>query len=87
MKSSYNNLITYKDLLDGIVFVKNPKTIIEFGILEGLSLNSCIQNSISSCDIKAYDIFEEFNGNGANREQLLERFSQYKNVKIESKLI
>ena len=83
MKSSYNNSITYKEFLDGLVFCKNPKTIVEFGILEGLSLNSFIENSGPSCKIKAYDIFEEFNGNGANKDQLLKRFAKHENIMIE----
>lgn len=83
MKSSYNNSITYKELLEGIVFCKNPKTIIEFGILEGLSLKTFLENSNSTCEIKAYDIFQEFNGNSANREVLLDTFSKFKNVKID----
>jgi len=83
MKSSYNNTITYKELLEGIIFCKNPKTIIEFGILEGVSLKAFIENSNSQCDIKAYDIFEEFNGNSANKEILLNTFSKFENVKID----
>ena len=82
MKSSYNNQITYKDLLDSIVFIKNPETIFEFGILEGLSLTSFIENSNPSCKIQAYDIFEEFNGNAANKATLEESFAKYKNVTI-----
>ena len=83
MKSSYNNSITYKEIIDGIIFVKNNKKIVEFGILEGLSLTSFVENSVPTCQINAYDIFEEFNGNSANKKQLLEQFSKYKNVNIE----
>jgi hypothetical protein len=83
MKSSYNNNITYRDLLTGIVFSQHPKKIIEFGILEGASLKAFVDSTDSSCEIIAYDIFDEFNGNGANKDALHNLFSNYVNVKIE----
>ena len=66
MLSSYNNKITYSNLLSGITFTQNPKVIIEFGILEGLSLTQFVNSTDNSCNIKAYDIFDEFNGDSAN---------------------
>jgi predicted O-methyltransferase YrrM len=83
MNSSYNNNLTYKELLKTITFIKNPKTIVEFGILEGFSLEVFLQNSNSTCQIKAYDIFEDFNGNASKKDQILKKFSEYKNVNIE----
>ena len=83
MKSSYNYTINYGDLISGITFVMNPKNIVEIGILEGFSLKKFIDNSNPTTNIKAYDIFDNFNGNAANKEILLEKFSKYKNVKIE----
>ena len=80
MRSSYNNNITYKELLESIIFLKKPKKIIEFGILEGFSLEIFAQNK--NCQIEAYDIFEEFNGNSA-KENIKEKFKDYPNVTID----
>lgn len=79
MKSSYNNNLSYKELLENIIFLKNPKKIIEFGILEGFSLKIFAQNK--NCKIIAYDIFEDFNGNGA-KEDIKKEFKDYSNVEI-----
>ena len=35
MNSSYNNKVTFGDILNAIVFTLNPKKIVEIGILEG----------------------------------------------------
>jgi predicted O-methyltransferase YrrM len=83
MKSSYNNNISYGELLSGIVFSIQPKTIIEFGILEGYSLKTFVDNTNSTVNINAYDIFDEFNGNSANKEKLKKTFSSYPNVTID----
>ena len=82
MKSSYNSNINYGDLLSGLTFSINPKYIIEIGILEGFSLKTFIDNSSPTTKIEAYDIFDEFNGNAANKTKILEIFSQYENVSI-----
>jgi len=79
MKSSYNNNLSYQELLESIIFLKKPKKIIEFGILEGFSLKIFAQNE--DCQIEAYDIFNKFNGNGA-KENIRELFKSYPNVKI-----
>ncbi len=79
MKSSYKNDLSYKELLESIIFLKKPKKIIEFGVLEGFSLKIFAQDK--DCQIEAYDIFEEFNGNGA-KENIRELFKNYPNVKI-----
>ena len=83
MKSSYNNNLNYGDLLSGIVFSSDPKKITEFGILEGYSLKTFADNSNKNTIINAYDIFDEFNGNGANKENLQKIFNSYSNVSIE----
>lgn len=82
MNSSYNNNVAFGDVLDSIVFTLNPKKIIEVGILEGFSLERFAESSNSNTIIQAYDIFEEFNGNNANRENLVSRFKKYNNVTI-----
>ncbi len=82
MNSSYNNKVTFGDILNTITFTLNPKKIVEVGILEGFSLECFAESSNSDTIIQAYDIFEEFNGNHANRENLVSRFKKYNNVTI-----
>ena len=83
MRTSYNNAnLSYGDLLNGITMVKNPKTIIEIGILDGYSLECFINSSTKYTQINAYDLFENFNGNHSNKNELIEKFSKYPNVRI-----
>ena len=82
MNSSYNNNVTFGDVLDSIVFTLNPKKIIEVGILEGFSLERFVESSDSDTIIQAYDIFEEFNGNHAKKDKLVSMFKKYNNVTI-----
>ena len=55
----------------------------EFGILKGNSLESILGNIGKESQIKAYDIFEDFNGNAANLKKLKRKFKKYKNLTIE----
>jgi len=82
MNTSYNNNITYGDLIEGITYSINPKNIVEIGILEGYSLEHFAKSSNSDTIIKAYDIFGEFNGNHAIKNKLVEQFTKYHNVSI-----
>ena len=81
MNSSYLNKIDYSEIIKTICFIKNPKKIVEFGILDGFSLKSFVDNT-NNCQIEAYDIFDEFIGNSASFE-VISKFSKYKNIKIE----
>lgn len=82
-RSSYINDITYGDLISSITFSKNPKKIVEIGILDGFSLSKFAESSHEKCVINAYDIFEEFNGNHADMESIKHKFEKYKNVTVE----
>jgi len=82
MNSSYNNNVTFGDILNSIVFTLNPKKIVEVGILEGFSLECFAESSNSDTIIQAYDIFEEFNGNHAKKDKLVALFKDYDNVSI-----
>jgi len=82
MNSSYNNKVTFGDVLDGMVFALDPKKIVEVGILEGFSLKRFAESSNKSTIIHAYDISEEFNGNHAKKDKLSELFKDYDNVTI-----
>jgi len=82
MMSSYKNNLNYGDLLETITFIQKPKSILEIGILDGFSLK-CFADNSHNAKIDAYDIFDEFNGNHANKEQLIEKFKEYNNVNIQ----
>ena len=82
MNSSYNNKVSFGDILNSITFTLNPKKIIEIGILEGFSLERFIKSSNSDTIIQAYDIFEEFNGNHAKKDKLVSMFKKHDNVTI-----
>lgn len=81
MKSSYFNSLNYKDIFETILFLVKPKNILEIGILDGFSLELFAKYS-KETKIQAYDIFEDFNGNHANKEKLLTYFKDYTNVFI-----
>lgn len=82
MNSSYKNNINFGDLIETITYLKNPKKIVEFGILDGYSLEKFVNKASDKCIIEAYDIFDEFNGNHANEEEVNNKFSNNKNVMI-----
>lgn len=78
--SSYNqSKLEYGDIFKVITLLYKPKKIIEFGILNGYSLENLYNKD---CDIEAYDIFEEFVGNKANYEEIVEKFKDKDNIKI-----
>jgi hypothetical protein len=79
IRSSYKNILTYGDLLESILFQKNPKKILEFGILDGYSLQYFAKTDAL---VQAYDIFEEFNGNRPPQD-IKQKFSMFKNVTID----
>ena len=83
MMSSYTNNINYGDIFAVICRLHKTKQVIEFGVLQGYSLKHIADNVDKSCKIIAYDIFEEFNGNSANKTVLLDIFNRYTNVSIE----
>lgn len=51
-KHNYNHLIT------SLVYIYEPKTIIEVGILEGYSLKALLAGGCK--EVKAFDLFEEY---------------------------
>lgn len=82
MKSSYTNNINFGDLLTSITFLQKPQKIVEVGILEGFSLTKFVESTDETTVIEAYDIFEDFNGNHAERKQIEEKFKEFPNVLI-----
>ena len=79
VRSSYKSNLTYGDLLEALIFSHEPKKIIEFGILDGYSLKYFAE---SGAQVQAYDIFDEFIGNGPP-PNIREKFEKYENVKID----
>ena len=83
MNSSYLEKLDYGNIFSLTTFLNSPKNIIEFGILDGYSLQEFAESCSNDCSIKAYDIFGEFNGNHADQNKLQEIFKDYSNVKIQ----
>jgi predicted O-methyltransferase YrrM len=84
MKSSYLTAeLTYGDYIKGITLTKNPKYIVEFGILDGYSLKSFVESTDETCKIDAFDIFEEFNGNHSDYTIIISQFNNYPRVNIQ----
>jgi len=82
MRSSYkNNDLNYGDIITAAIFNRNPKNIVEFGILDGFSLK-IFADTFPNANIIAYDIFQEFNGNSSNLT-IYDTFKENRNVKIE----
>jgi uncharacterized UPF0146 family protein len=82
-RSSYKtSKLTYKHIFQLICFSTKPSKIIEFGILDGFSLHCFQQFTSDSCEIMAYDIFEDFNGNHGDQQLLTNTFSKFPNIHI-----
>ena len=83
MNSSYQVYnLNYKDIFETIIYLNNPKSILEIGILNGFSLEIFAKNTHPNTKIEAYDIFDEFNGNCSSKAYLLNKFEKYDNIKI-----
>lgn len=83
IKSSYkkNN---YDKIFQSICFSLNPKKIVEFGILEGYSLD-CFVKYAKDSEIEANDLFDDFPYNAANYDFIKSKYLKNKNVKIYKK--
>lgn len=82
--SSYKNAkdMTYEHIFQVICFLIKPTKIVEFGILDGFSLNCFRKYAPKNCSIVALDIFDDFVGNHANESSIRQLFSNYDNVEI-----
>tara|TARA_B110000008_G_C16950460_1_gene556173 strand:- start:1119 stop:1661 length:543 start_codon:yes stop_codon:yes gene_type:complete len=81
MNSSYKNNLEYGNIFESILFLINPKSIVEFGILDGYSLDYFLNNTTKETKIYAYDIFDNFNGNHA-KQSVIEKYKKNDNVSI-----
>ena len=83
MESSYaRTTLSYGDFFKVLSWQIRPKCIVEFGILNGYSLEYFRQGATPETQIYAYDIFERFVGNSAKRT-IVDRFRDYPNIHIE----
>lgn len=82
INSSYaeNN---FRDVINSLTFSKNPQIIVEFGILNGYSLDSFLNSSSINCQIDAYDIFDDFVGNGAHYDSIINKYKKCDNVRVQ----
>ncbi len=62
----------------------NPSRIVEFGILEGYSLD-CFVNYSQECLIDANDLFDDFPYNAADYNFITEKYKNYSNVNVYKK--
>lgn len=84
LQSSYNvNTLSFEHMFQTLITAVNPKLVVEFGILNGFSLQCFADLCSNDCQIHAYDIFDKFDGNGAKREVVNNMFKQFSNIKID----
>lgn len=82
MSSYFNSDLSYLDIFKIISIIKKPKLIVEFGILNGDSLQALAENNLKT-RIYSYDIFDEFNGNRPNKTKIIKKFKKFNNIKIQ----
>jgi predicted O-methyltransferase YrrM len=74
-RSSYTNE-KFSKVLRAICLVKNPTKIVEFGILDGYSLDCFIESTGENCQIDAYDLFEEFPYNSSEFNSINQKYKE-----------
>ena len=83
IKSSYKKY-SYDKVFKSLCFCLDPKLIVEFGILEGYSLD-CFVNYSNASTIEANDLFDDFPYNAADRIHIEEKYKGVDNLKIKKK--
>lgn len=73
VRSSYikNN---YGHVISSLVRLYRPKKIVEFGILDGFSLEAILGAADPGAEIEAYDIFDNFKYNRADYNVMRDKF-------------
>lgn len=80
MKSSYiENRLDH--VFRTLCAVIKPKSIVEFGILDGYSLKTFIESTDDDCNITACDLFDEFPYNAANWDTINEKYGDKATIK------
>jgi len=72
----------YDLVFKSLAFLLNPKKIVEIGIYEGFSLDSLIDGAGRNCEIYGYDLFEEYRYKHQKFNQIKNKYSPNRNVKI-----
>jgi len=80
-RSSYKNE-KFSKVLKTLCILKKPKKIVEFGILDGYSLDCFLDATDDSCVIEAYDLFDDFPYNSAQIDTIFPRYSENQRVRI-----
>ena len=80
IKSSYK-VNNYDKVFQSICFTLNPKKIVEFGILEGYSLDSFIKYGTNAL-IESNDLFDDFPYNAADYSFVTNKYKKNSNVSI-----
>ena len=83
IKSSYKTN-SYNKVFQSICFALNPKKIVEFGILEGYSLD-CFVEYAKNALIEANDLFDDFPYNAADYRFITGKYNNNPNVSINKK--
>ena len=82
VQSSYSHSIDYSSIFRAACFLMQPKRIVEFGILRGFSLAALAESAPAKSHIEAYDIFEGFEGNHADVDEVRQRFQDDARISI-----
>lgn len=88
MKNTNNHISSYEQNdfcsdFEKIIKDVKPKLIVEFGILKGYSLQAFVDFSDASCQINAYDLFDDFPYNAADYTTITDKFKNYDNITVE----
>jgi hypothetical protein len=80
-RSSYRDE-KFSKVFKSICFLKRPSKIVEFGILDGYSLDCFLDSTDDSCLIEAYDLFDDFPYNSSQSEIIFPRYKEHKRLSI-----
>lgn len=73
-RSSYHQE-KFSKVFKALCFSMSPKRIVEFGVLDGYSLDCFLDSVSEECLIEAYDLFEDFPYNASNFGSISEKYS------------
>ncbi len=82
IRSSYKES-DYSKVFKSLTFSLQPKLIVEFGILDGYSLQAFLDSRPDGCRVEAYDLFDEFPYNAADFEHIGQKFAKYDDFRLE----
>ena len=80
-RSSYQEE-KFSKVFKALCFSMNPKKIVEFGLLDGYSLDCFLDSTEEDCSIEAYDLFEDFPYNAADFGAISEKYSNISSSRL-----